>query len=96
MTPILTKALVDVNSTLVVEPRIYVTGENHSIPGIPELGKSSPDHTSIAPSDKKSDINDQVLQAHTSLEVMYGRPRINALLHDEIEAAIGPVSVDGM
>ena len=90
------EALGSAKSSLVVEPRIYITGKNYPIPEVPELPMSSNDKSSISStSEKREDVTETDLPTYSSLKLVHGRPSMKKLIHDEIELAAGPISVDG-
>lgn len=77
--------------SLVVEPRIYITGKNYPIPEVPDIH----DRSSISSSIEKDDILSPQLPVYSALKLTHGRPSIKKLLNEEISSSLGPVSVDG-
>jgi len=91
----LMEALACANSSLVIEPRIYITGKNYPIPEVPELPQSPNDRSSVTSStEKRDDAIETELPTYSSLKLVHARPSIKKLIHDEIELAVGPISVD--
>ncbi|KAF9534178.1 ferric reductase NAD binding domain-containing protein [Crepidotus variabilis] len=90
----LLRALTNVDSSLVIEPRIYITGSDRTIPDIPELEHEPRNRDSDASSSEKKDDSSDQLPNYSSLKLIHGRPSIKKLIHEEIEAAVGPISVD--
>ncbi|KAF9468795.1 FAD-binding domain-containing protein [Collybia nuda] len=88
---ILTDTLASASRTLTIEPRIYITGSKYMIPQVTSESESGPPSSpsSISESEKNKD-----LPSYSSLKLVHGRPSIRKLLHDEISASLGPVSVD--
>lgn len=90
----LTDALTLLSRSLTIEPRIYITGPNYPIPQLPLMESGPPSPSSLVESEK--DTKDVDLPLYSALKLIHGRPSIRKLLHDEISASPGPVSVDGM
>ncbi|KAF8076261.1 FAD-binding domain-containing protein [Lyophyllum atratum] len=88
----LTQALSSSKSPLSIEPRVYITGPSYPIPHVPFV--SEPPSPS-SPAESEKDAKDMItLPSYTSLKLIHGRPSIRKLLHEEIAASLGPVSVD--
>ncbi|CAA7259897.1 unnamed protein product [Cyclocybe aegerita] len=88
----LVEALNRSGSSIVIEPRIYITGPEYPIPQVPDLQQ---DAASVASSsEKKLDIVGADLPVYSSLKLVHGRPSMKKLIHDEIESSVGPISVD--
>ncbi|KAF9483940.1 hypothetical protein BDN70DRAFT_903886 [Pholiota conissans] len=85
----LMQALSMATSSLVVEPRIYITGQSFPIPEVPELHERS----SLS-SIEKDDMTTMQLPVYSALKLTHGRPSIKKLLNEEISSSLGPVSVD--
>ncbi|KAF9498476.1 hypothetical protein BDN71DRAFT_1385581 [Pleurotus eryngii] len=92
ITEIITKALSVAPPCLSIEPRIYVTGRNYPIPKVPAL--QSDGSTSSSTSSLPSELTSQDLPQYSALKLLPGRPSMKKLLQDEINSALGPVSVD--
>lgn len=87
------QALSTVTPSMVVEPRIYITGKDYPIPEVPEIPQA--DRASISSSVDKNDAMAAQLPVYSALKLAHGRPSIKKLLNEEISSALGPVSVDG-
>ncbi|KAF7433186.1 hypothetical protein PC9H_005135 [Pleurotus ostreatus] len=92
ITEIITKALNVAPPSLSIEPRIYVTGPNYPIPKVPAL--QSDGSTRSSTSSLPSDLTSQDLPQYSALKLSHGRPSMKKLLQDEINSALGSVSVD--
>lgn len=99
---LLTEALISAPSSLVVEPRVYITGPNYPIPEMPtvEYGDLTSPSPPVSPArtNSVSSINKEDkfgLPVYSALKLLHGRPSIPKVLNDEITSATGPVSVDG-
>ncbi|KAI0082566.1 hypothetical protein K474DRAFT_1585791 [Panus rudis PR-1116 ss-1] len=79
-------------TSLVIEPRLYITGPQYTIPELPAVN-ADPSDGSVTPLSSKSDEKLQP-PAYSALKITHGRPSIRRLLQDEIAEASGPVSVD--
>ncbi|GLB33682.1 putative FAD-binding domain containing protein [Lyophyllum shimeji] len=88
----LTEALSSSKASLSIEPRVYITGPSYPIPQVPFLPEP-PSPKSPTESEKEAK-NTLALPLYTSLKLIHGRPSIRKLLHEEIAASSGPVSVD--
>ncbi|QRV87582.1 Ferric reductase like transmembrane component [Ceratobasidium sp. AG-Ba] len=92
---ILYAALQDCPSALQLDVRIHVTQ-----PGVPVLVQDKGSSESSTPIEAKpspfehKDKSTVSLESFTSAKVITGRPDISALLSEELESAIGQVSVD--
>ncbi|KAG5637454.1 hypothetical protein H0H81_004471 [Sphagnurus paluster] len=82
-------------STLVTEPRVYITGSNYPIPEVPFLSDEPPSPASERAESDEDEKTTIPLPGYTSLKLVHGRPSIRKLLYDEIASSPGPVSVDG-
>ncbi len=91
---LLTEALAAAQSTsLVVDPRLYITGA--SAPSL-QLSETDSDKGSISVDSPATEKDSKLgLPAYSALRVTHGRPSIRKMLHEEIAASSGPVSVDG-
>ncbi|RDB22637.1 putative ferric reductase transmembrane component [Hypsizygus marmoreus] len=87
----LTEALNSVTSSLSIEPRVYITGPNYPIPEVPFLSEPA---TPSSPVESEKVAKEMILPVYSSLKLIHGRPSIRKLLHEEIGASLGPVSVD--
>ncbi|THH02456.1 hypothetical protein EW026_g465 [Hermanssonia centrifuga] len=90
---LLTEALAAAQSTsLVVDPRLYITGA--SAPSL-QLSETDSDKGSISVDSPATEKDSKLgLPAYSALRVTHGRPSIRKMLHEEIAASSGPVSVD--
>ncbi|CAL1701427.1 unnamed protein product [Somion occarium] len=81
-------------STLVIDPRVYITGPSCPIPEIPPISndKDSSDG-SMTPTSVNSEEKSE-LPTYSTLKITHGRPSISRILRDEIYTSPGPVSVD--
>lgn len=82
------------STSLIIDPRIYVTCATSSTPSLPIVGYEDSDNGSV---NAESPVSEKKigLPNYSALRVMSGRPAIRKLLHEEISASSGPVSVDG-
>lgn len=97
---LLLKALASARfSSLVIEPRIYITGPSFPIPeiagvedaeSIEESGINSP----VSPTAEQS-IDKPGPPLYSALKIKHGRPSIPRILHEVISSSSGSVSVDG-
>ncbi|KAJ2930191.1 hypothetical protein H1R20_g6887, partial [Candolleomyces eurysporus] len=88
ITEALSKALPLVKHPLVVETRIYITGTD-----VPPTTWPAESSNSISKSEKDQVFVEPESTGNTP-RIHHGRPNIASLLHDEISASLGSVSVD--
>ncbi|TFK76030.1 hypothetical protein BDN72DRAFT_362236 [Pluteus cervinus] len=91
---VLTEALSSNPSGLVVEPRVYITGPEYSIPEVPALSRSADAESIEKGKGEKVEIVETELPTYSTLRLIHGRPSIRKVLHEEVMEAQGPVSVD--
>ncbi|KAG5648690.1 hypothetical protein DXG03_000036 [Asterophora parasitica] len=93
----LAEAMLPSKASLTIEPRVYITGPNYPIPQVPFQSEDENEPpTPTSPIEFEKGEEDMIgLPTYTSLKLIHGRPSIRKLLHEEIAAALGPVSVDG-
>ena len=72
-----------------VETRIYITGTD-----VPPTTWPAESSNSISKSEKDQVFVEPESTGNTP-RIHHGRPSIASLLHEEISASLGPVSVDG-
>lgn len=89
----MSRAIATAPTSLAIDPRIYVTGKNHIIPGVPNLDYSGP--AASTPNGEKEKDKKIEPPLYNALRITCGRPSIPKLLQDEVDTALGPVSVDG-
>ena len=89
ITEALSKALPLAKHPLVVETLIYITGTD-----VPPTTWPAESSNSISKSEKDRVFVEPETTGNTP-QIHHGRPNIASLLHDEISASLGPVSVDG-
>ncbi|KAJ3573341.1 hypothetical protein NP233_g2490 [Leucocoprinus birnbaumii] len=103
---ILSDALEPIPPTLSVEPRIYITGSK--APTFPPLSMKPTTPTGqiatteLSSSSSVNNSNPEIVEeekstdlpAYSLLKIIHGRPSIRKVLHDEISASTGSVSVD--
>ena len=91
---LLTSAVVSAPSSLVVEPRIYITGAKAKIPDLTTLDYDSP---SSPPSPSSSSDEGKKLDvlSYTAFKTRSGRPDVYRIINDAVSSSAGPVSVDG-
>ena len=94
----LSEAITSAPSSLVIEPRIFVTRAMKQISETNfvdiEKGKLSHSDSSFSPSSSECNMNTKAL-AESLIRVSSGRPDVDALIDNAVSASHGPVSVDG-
>ncbi|PPQ88881.1 hypothetical protein CVT25_009116 [Psilocybe cyanescens] len=90
----LMEALDSISPSLVVDPRIYITGKKSLVTEIPVLATDSSSLSSSGSSLKKENSSRSDISQYSPFNVFNGRPDLKGLLIDEIEASNGPISVN--
>ncbi|KII94680.1 hypothetical protein PLICRDRAFT_169410 [Plicaturopsis crispa FD-325 SS-3] len=86
---LLSEALAAAPSSLVVEPRVYITGASFPIAEMPSVG-----YDKAAPEASQDKMDKLDLPVYSALKLLHGRPSIRKIFQDEFCIAAGPVSVD--
>ncbi|KAI9000892.1 hypothetical protein BD414DRAFT_15568 [Trametes punicea] len=81
-------------TSLVVEPRIYITGPTCTIPEMPRGSYTPSDGTTTPTSPSDGEPFEKGLPVYSSLRIIHGRPSVCRILQEGIDSSTGPVSVD--
>lgn len=95
---VLSEALDAAQSTnLIIDPRIYITCASPSTPPLSSASYEESDRGSVNADSAMTEKSATKLSlpVYSTLRIMNGRPAIRKILHEEIAASRGPVSVDG-
>jgi len=90
---LLTSALVSAPSSLVVDPRIYITGSKGQVAELKTLEYDSSSEPSSPSSASEEGKKAEVL-SFTAFKTRRGRPEVDRIIQDAVSTAAGPVSVD--
>lgn len=82
---------------MIIDPRIYITCASPSTPPLSSASYEESDRGSVNADSATTEKSATKLSlpVYSALRIMNGRPAIRKILHEEIAASRGPVSVDG-
>ncbi|KAH9483266.1 Ferric reductase transmembrane component 5 [Psilocybe cubensis] len=93
----LTDAMALTSSSLVIDPRIYITGKKAVVAEISNVTTRTSDSESLSSSGstlKKEISQSDILEYSRSFTILHGRPNLDALLNEEIQMSPGQIAVN--